>query len=84
MVKKRIDMRNGISNMRVLVKEFKNTFIPLRDNYFLELKTQKVYAMCGFDRNEVVLIEPKLYEENFEKIAQKLLKVIEKMVKETI
>jgi hypothetical protein len=70
--------------MRVLVKEFKNSFIPLRDNYFLELKTQKVYAMCGFDNNEVVLIEPKMYEKNFEKIAQKLPKVIEKIVKETI
>ena len=67
--------------MIVSIKQFKNSFVPVRDNYVIEIKTGKTYVANYLDdRDEVLLLEPKDYEEKIEKLEQKVTEKFEKII----
>ena len=67
--------------MTISIFDFKNSFVPVRDNYVVEIKTGKTYVANYLDdRDEVLLLEPKDYEEKIEKLEQKVTKKFEKII----
>ena len=67
--------------MKVTLKEFKNSFVPVRDNFYLHIPTQKTYAAVFLDdTQEVYLLEPVEFEEKVEKIEEKITKRLGEML----
>jgi len=61
--------------MKVTLKEFKNSFVSVRDNFYLHIPTQKIYAAVLLDdTQEVLLLEPLIFEEKIEKMEEKVTK----------
>jgi len=66
--------------MKISIENFKNSFIPIKDNYVLEIKTGKTYVANYLDdTNEVLLLEPENYEKNIEKLSKKATKRLEEL-----
>lgn len=71
--------------MIISIENFKNSFVPIRDNYVLEIKTGKTYVANYLDdRDEILLLEPKEYEEKIEILSQKVTKKFEKILEEIV
>jgi len=62
--------------------ELKEQYIHLLDNYFLEIVTQKTYAITKDDVTEnYILLEPMQFEDNLEKIQIKVNNFFQKLAK---
>jgi len=71
--------------MIINIKKFKNSFISIRDNYVLEIKTGKTYVANYLDdSNEILLLEPNEFEEKLEKIEKKVSKKFGNILSEIV
>ena len=71
--------------MIISAENFKNSFIPIRDNYVLEIKTREIYTATYLDdKKEILLLEPKEYEEKLEILSQKVTERFEKILDEIV
>ena len=62
--------------------ELKKQYIHLSDNYFLEIMTQKTYAIIKDDATRAyILLEPMQFEDNIQKIQLKVDNFIHKLEK---